>query len=50
MRYFQVSSSNSLGTFWDRNAKAAFVIMETVEDAKWIVENVNGTFGVERWP
>ena len=27
-----------------------FVIMETVEDAKWIVENVNGTFGVERWP
>ena len=29
--------------FSARNAKAAFVIMETVEDAKWIVENVNGT-------
>lgn len=25
-----------------RNAKAAFVIMETVDDAKWIVEHVNG--------
>ena len=32
-----------------RNAKAAFVIMETVDDAKWIVEHVNGSLSCKSW-
>ena len=33
-----------------RSAKAAFVIMETVDDAKWIVEHVNGRVdGKREW-
>ena len=27
---------------WPRNAAASFVIMETVEQAQWIVDNLNG--------
>lgn len=41
-QYGTVKQVTTLPVSPGKNAKAAFVIMETVEDAKWIVENVNG--------
>lgn len=41
-QYGAVKQVTTLPVSPGKNAKAAFVIMETVEDAKWIVENVNG--------
>ena len=41
-QYGTVKEVTTLPVSAGKNAKAAFVIMETVDDAKWIVEHVNG--------
>mmetsp|Transcript_74198 Transcript_74198/g.91104 ORF Transcript_74198/g.91104 Transcript_74198/m.91104 type:complete len:200 (-) Transcript_74198:182-781(-) len=41
-QYGAVKQVTTLPVAAGKSAKAAFVIMETVDDAKWIVENVNG--------
>ncbi|CAE7593981.1 ZFP36L1, partial [Symbiodinium pilosum] len=41
-QYGTVKEANILPIKEGKQAAAAFIIMNTVEDAKWIVENVNG--------
>ncbi|CAJ1336915.1 unnamed protein product [Effrenium voratum] len=41
-QYGTVKEVTTLPVAAGKTAKAAFIIMETVDDAKWIVENVNG--------
>lgn len=41
-QYGSVKSTNVLPVSPGKTAAACFVLMETVEDAKWIVEHVNG--------
>ena len=41
-QYGAVKETTVLPVLAGKTAAAAFVIMETLEDAKWIVDNVNG--------
>jgi len=41
-QYGNVTSAKVLPVAFGKTAAAAFVIMATVDEAKWIVENVNG--------
>eukprot|EP00438_Fugacium_kawagutii_P033271 Skav213347 [mRNA] locus=scaffold3041:50218:60615:- [translate_table: standard] len=41
-QYGSVKSATVLPVAAGKNAAAAFIIMETVEQAKWIVDNLNG--------